>query len=141
MGTWGPGDSADFGKHSPLVPQSPSPLVPSCNSEADVHREQVIEPAQIEPGAREVLVGRQISLSGLIANLAADGPGSNRHAYAAENHRARRGAAADERAAEDRAVGREELARFDEVPSSKLLTNFWEPEGWRGSPVVGGPAG
>ena len=87
----------------------PSALSPQPCSEPDVDREQVGEAAEIDLGAGEVLVGGQIALRRLVPDLAADAPRPDRNAHAAENHRAGRGAAADEGAAEDRSVGREEL--------------------------------
>src|ERR1051326_3086017 len=79
--------------------------------EPEVDAEQVIEPAQIDRRARESLVGRQVALRVLIADLAADPPVADRHADAAEDDGADGAAAAGERSAEDRVVG-----EVDELP-------------------------
>ena len=80
--------------------------------EPDVDGERVRDPAEIDPAAGEILIRGQRAGRRLIAQFTADAPLAERHAHAAEDHRPRRGTAADEIPDEDRVVRREKLPRL-----------------------------
>src|SRR3954453_10291303 len=87
-------------------------MADGIDSESDIDRERVRQAAKIQPVAGEILIGRQVPLCRLVAQFAADAPGTNRYADAAKHHRSGRRPAAVERALEDRIVGREKLSRL-----------------------------
>src|SRR5512146_703958 len=73
-----------------------------ARSEPEVHREQVIESAEIDLRSREALARGQVPAARLIPDLSAEIHAADWEACAAEDHRSDGAAAAGESVAEDK---------------------------------------
>src|SRR4051812_14065204 len=91
------------------------PAAPRPYLEPDVNRERGGQSAEIDLAAGEILIRRETAFRGLIPQLSADAPRSDRHADPAKNHRTGRGAASLEGAGEDRIIGRQKLTTLPVV--------------------------